>query len=260
MSWGREVIIDEETFAGPSDEQFAKFDGSFHRLLDLNTVGSWATLWIAGLYSLEIPRQDMYGVTTNVTIPGTPHIMLGIYSSAGSRPVGPVTEFGRPVGSQWMGGYSSASGASSMYQSGGAYYYNFPWWSAYERGDGTGATISGGQQIYTPVAKAPSVRRAFWVFILKDTVWKFSSGLSSGITAVDITKQEIVDWLLDYSTTISWQINRPANTLYGGSGASAVDMVPGTYGALDTIFFECNIPGVTLKIHGIWGRTFSTVV
>ena len=161
-----------------------------------------------------------------------------------------------------MGGNSSLSGTWSCYKSGTKYYMNYPWWSRYVRGDGTGATISGGQQQYLCFDTGPSIRAVFHMLILKDSpVWKFSSGI--GMTSpftTDNTKQDIIDWLLGYDTTINWQINRPTGALYLAGGASAVDMLPGTYGSFDSFFMNWNIPGVELKVHGLWGRTFSTVV
>ena len=258
--------IDEETFAGPSVEQFAKGCGSFHRLLNLNEVGSWNTLWIVFLVSFEIPYPGWgnKGAGVESTWPKGPCLFFGIGSSAAGLPYLDRTgEFEADCGNQWMAGFTQLSATHELALDSGGVNYGFrtaTWGGA--RKNGVNYTLSGGQYTVHMTQAAPSVRRPVSLTITRDAAaWKLGVSVPSvWSTMADVTKQDCKDWLLGYSNTTLFNAGRPSGNSYPGSGGATTNMEPGTYGELDTIFCMTGKFPLLYKLHGVWGRVFPTIV
>lgn len=265
MAWTKGALIEEETFAGPSVEQFVEFEGCFERRLNLNQIGSWTTMWIVFLMSVRAVRADLYAPTT-VAYRDNPYwqrMTYGIRSSASSYPPyssSLVPDY--PDCRQWIGATGSLSGSPEVHKGvvTGKHYVKFSEWRALYKEDGTRVNYSGGQLHYDCLDVGPSIRRPWAIAIQKNATTSVGSSVPGAGDLADVTKQGCKDWLLNNSTSLDFIFNRPSGNTYGPLTNSGHDIAEGTYGALDTIFFACNKPGYIFRCHGIWGRTFSTAV
>lgn len=251
------MVVGQEAFTGDGDGQFALSHGLWKRRLNLNLIGSWQTMWITFLVSAKVPYSGWSGYDVG-NWRSEPAFAFGLGSSSGGISKGWTDNLGTPA--QWMGGFSAyvASTNSRIYTDGSKEWFQTPVWSAGAK-NGTEFHISGGNTTYLCV---DGDRRSVLYVIIKKgnpTNWELATGGPSA-SAADVTKQDCIDWLNGYSTSLDFAFNRPANHAYVIPASVGVDMEPTIYGELDTIFFAVGKGGLGIKLHAVYGKVHSTVV